>query len=252
MGAASPPVVLTRATADNQMLRHHLQAAGVQVIEIATAAVRPLPVEPDRAAVQRWAQLADALAFSSRHGVAGWLHQFGAASVLRPGLRLAAVGEATAAALVDSGALVYVQAREPATGKSLARALRNVLPTGALVLVVQARVAQGDLTTDLLAGGFDVRQAVVYENCAPADPDPALHAHACAKTIVFAAAPSAVVRLLDWSPAWRLARWVAIGPTTAKALQNAGLHASAISSSTDVAACAAAILHTIASPLDPP
>ncbi|MBM4342283.1 MAG: uroporphyrinogen-III synthase [Deltaproteobacteria bacterium] len=249
MGPACSTVVLTRAPGDNAALAAALRTSGVRVVEVPTARVQPIAVLPDRSAVQAWAGRADALAFASRHGVAHWVEQFGAATLVRGGLRVAAVGEATAHALVEAGAFVHVQARDPATGAGLARALGQVLAPASMVVVVQARLGQRDLAEHLCAAGHDARVAALYENVAPADPDPAVHALAGPQTVVFAAAPSAVARLLAWSEAWRTARWVAIGPTTAQALRDRALRPAAVAEQPTHAACLAAVLATVRAPI---
>lgn len=248
MAAAGPTVVLTRAAADNAPLAALLQQAGATVAQIATAAVRTTAVEPDRQAVQAWLATAELLAFSSRHGVAAFLEHFGAQPLQRRGLKIAAVGESTARALTEAGAFVDVQAREPATGAGLAKAISAVLRVPSLVVAVQPRVAQGDLARELLARGHDVRAAVVYENVPPPAPPPHLHELAGPDAVVFAAAPSAVQRLLAWHDGWRQARWVAIGPTTAAALHATGIEPAAVAASADLSACAAAIWAAAGSP----
>ncbi len=255
MAAARPTVVLTRAPLDNAALAADLAVAGLSVVQVPTAQVRPIAVLPDRAAVVAWVERAAALAFTSRHGVAHWLDQFGKATLVRPGLRIAAVGEATAHSLVDAGAFVHVQAKEPATGAGLARALGQVLAPNSLVVVVQPKLGQRDLAEHLVAAGHDARVACVYENVPPADPEPQVHALASADAVVFAAAPSAVARLLGWSDDWRRARWVAIGPTTAQALGDRGIEPAAIAEHPTHAASLAAILRAVATtnlPLETP
>ncbi len=248
MGPARPTVVLTRAAADNAALAADLTAAGVRVVEVPTAQVQPIGVLPDRAAVAAWAQRADALTFTSRHGVAAWVDQLGKATLVRRGLRIAAVGEATAQALVDAGAFVHVQAKEPATGAGLARALGQVLAPASLVVVVQARIGQRDLAEHLVAAGHDARVACVYENVPPPDPDPAVHSIADPHAVVFAAAPSAVARMLGWCDGWRAARWVAIGPTTAQALRDRAIEPVAVADQPTHAACLAALVAAVRGP----
>ena len=241
MGHPIATVVLTRSSADNAPLAAILRANGISVLEIATAALRDVPVQPDLEAVRVWLGHARAVAFTSRHGVGSFVRQLGTAILHRPGLAVAAVGEATAQALRDHGVFVAVQVPEPATGRQLAKAIAATLPATSTVVVVQARHSQRDLPTDLLAQGYDVRQAVVYENAVPPEPDPAVHAYASPHAVVYVAAPSAVARLLQWSSAWRNARWVAIGPTTAAALAGNGLTAAAVCARPDLTTVAATL-----------
>lgn len=226
-------VALTRSAEDNQPLLQRLTAAGIAALEWPAAAFVDVPVEPDRQAVEHWLELARAVTFTSRHGVAAWLRQLGAAGLQRPGLVIGAVGEGTADALRSCGVHVGVVAREPSTGATLAQLLADQLLPHKTVLVVQGRFARRELAEGLAHRGLDVRVATVYEN-AVADPpaiDPAL---LDASTLIYAAAPSAVARMLQWYPASRQCRWAAIGATTAQALADQGIQAAVICPAPDV------------------
>jgi len=232
LGVSAPTVVLTRAAQDNAALRQALQASGVAVVEVPTAQIRTIAAEPDAESVAAWAAWAHAIAFTSRNAVASFVEQFGAAPLQRLGVVVGAVGESTAAALQAHGITAGVVAREPSTGAELARLLAGALLPHKMVLIAQARFARRDLADGLAHAGHDVRVATVYENAVP---DPPVLAENLApifylpETLIFAAAPSAVARLTQWLPHSRGCRWVAIGPTTAHALQEAGIAAAAVS-----------------------
>ena len=68
------------------------------------------------------------------------------------------------------------------------------------------------------------------------------------QTLVYAAAPSAVARLLQWFPQARQCQWAAIGPTTAQALADEGLQAVAISPLPDLASVGQTLLSALAAP----
>ncbi len=226
-------VALTRSTEDNQPLLNALKGSGIEVHEWPSAAFVDVPVEPDRQAVEHWLELARAVTFTSRHGVAAWMHQMGADSLKRANLLIGAVGEGTAEALRSRGVEVGVVAREPSTGATLAQLLADNLLPHKTVLVVQGRFARRELAEGLAHRGLDVRIATVYENTV-AEPPPVDAAFLDASTLIYAAAPSAVVRLLQWFPEARRCRWAAIGSTTAQALLDQGLEAAIICPAPDL------------------
>lgn len=236
VGVSASPVVLTRAAQDNAALRQALEADGFAVVEVPTAQIRTIPAEPDAESVAAWAAWAHAIAFASRNAVAGFVEQFGVAPLQRPGVVVGAVGESTAAALQAHGIAAGVVARDPSTGAELAKQLAGVLLPHKMVLIAQARFARRDLADGLAHAGHDVRVATVYENAVP---DPPVLDEKMApifyspETLIFAAAPSAVARLTQWLPHSRGCRWVAIGPTTADALRQAGIEPAAASPGPD-------------------
>lgn len=245
-------IALTRSAQDNQPLRrwlteHAPQGQGLPIAEWPTAAFVDVPVEPDLQAVEHWLTVARAVTFTSRHGAMAWLRQMGAAGLARPGLQLAAVGEGTADALRAAGLAVAIVAQEPSTGAHLAQLVADQLLPHKTVLVVQGRLARRDLSEGLARRGLDVRIATVYANCEPPLPavDPAWLGP---QTLVYAAAPSAVARLLQWFPQARQCQWAAIGPTTAQALVDEGLQALAVSPLPDLAAVGQTLLSALASP----
>lgn len=245
-------VVLTRSPQDNQPLRQWLSdrappGQGIAIAEWPTAAFVDVPVEPDRAAVDHWLTLARAVTFTSRHGAAAWLRQLGAAGLARPGLLLAAVGEGTADTLRAAGLTVAIVAHEPSTGAHLAQLVADQLLPNKTVLVVQGRLARRDLSEGLARRNLDVRIATVYANREP--PLPPVHPDWLGPhTLVYAAAPSAVARLLQWFPQARQCQWAAIGPTTAQALADEGLNAVAISPLPDLATVGQTLLSALAAP----
>lgn len=226
-------VALTRSEEDNQPLRQALADQGIEVLQWPAAAFADVPVEPDREAVAHWLQLARAVTFTSRHGVAAWVRQMGTEGLRRAGLVIGAVGEGTAAALRAHGVEVSVVAREPSTGATLAQLIADRLLPHKTVLVVQGRFARRELAEGLGHRGLDVRVATVYEN-AVAEPPPVDPALLDPSTLIYAAAPSAVARLLQWYPEARRCRWAAIGPTTAQALADQGVAAALVCQAPDL------------------
>jgi glutamate-1-semialdehyde 2,1-aminomutase len=238
-------VVLTRSTADNAPLRTRLEARGVSVVELPTAAVRLIAGEPDARTIHGWLERAAAIAFTSRHGVEGFAATCGSGCLLRfqeRGGLVGAVGLATASAVSALGGAADVVAVAPATAATLAELLATRLANraGSLVVAIKGRSARPELSDGLLAAGIAVQSAVVYENAEPAPPTPELAARCAAADAVFVAAPSATDRVLQWVPELRHKAIVAIGPTTAAALAQHHLAAAAIADApTTEAACSA-------------
>jgi uroporphyrinogen-III synthase len=129
------------------------------------------------------------------------------------GAHLAAVGPATARALVDAGGEVALVA-DPATGDALVAALADAAERGAAIGVPQGSSARPHLVRGLREAGFDVRVAVVYDT----------HKRPWGGTLpvdaVVLASPSAVAELPQ--EVGERAVVVAIGPTTAEAAAQRG------------------------------
>lgn len=248
MGSSRRIVVLTRATQDNAALKERLQAQGFEVIEAPTAQIVDVPAEPDLESVATWATWAHAFAFSSRPGVAAYVRQIGAASLQRTGTVIGAVGESTAKALRELGVAVHVVAESPSTGAELAHRLADALLPRRTVVVVQGRWARRELAEGLAQRGHDVRVATVYENLVPDPPLVDIRLLASPQTVMYAAAPSAVARLLHWFPETAACQWVAIGPTTAAALHERGIAPAAVSPTPDLDATAATLTTLLLGP----
>lgn len=260
MGHARPTVVLTRSSDDNAPLRERLEALGIAVIELPTAALVDLPPQPDAATCLAQCAQAQVVAFTSRHGVDAWCRQLGAQSLqdaVQRGASVAAVGKGTASALERWGIAVGIQAKDPTTGAQLAQTIGDHLmrlPTHrssadkpARTLAVQGRQARPELVQGLRDRGLPVDTAVVYENAPPAPPTPEL-AVACAQAdAVYLAAPSAADRVLAWVPQLREVPLVVIGPTTAtELLERHGLTAAAVAASATVDAAVQALQQVLA------
>ncbi|HEX2065803.1 MAG TPA: uroporphyrinogen-III synthase, partial [Candidatus Thermoplasmatota archaeon] len=146
------------------------------------------------------------------------------AQMPRP-VRIAAVGSATALALRREGLPVHAVSRN-ATGEGLASAIASFPTAPGPVLVPQAQEPLGDLEAGLHRRGWTVLRWPVYATRAAAPPPP-LPAGAAAAVL---ASPSAAQAL--GAAAFRAPpglRLVAIGPSTARAMREAGLpvHATA-------------------------
>jgi uroporphyrinogen-III synthase len=129
-----------------------------------------------------------------------------------------AVGEATAAALAEAGWTADLVA-DPPLGEELARLLQAKLEAGARIATVRGNLRAGRMDAILAEAGFELVPVEVYENAAPEVPG--LEPFAVAA--VFAASPSAARRLLAANPWMAGVDFVAIGPTTAAALEGLGV-----------------------------
>jgi uroporphyrinogen III methyltransferase/synthase len=162
-------VLVTRPRAQAGALVDALRAEGAVPILLPTIAIRPADdLRPVDAAIARLADYAW-LAFTSANGVeAFWdrLRALGAA--VPPGVRIAAVGTATARALAERGAAVdfipdeFVGARLGATLPDIA---------GRRVLLARAALGREEMADALAARGALVDDVVVYDTI-PAAPDP--------------------------------------------------------------------------------
>lgn len=198
----SPCILLTRESQDNAALAKALRDGGVPVREIPCVETHfVIPKMPP--------PVADAIAFASRRSVHGYI----AAQYPFPSV-VAAVGEVTADALRQAGHPPSIIAK-PATAEALAVALARGLSASSRVLVPHGN-QRGSLSDSLVRVGLNPTGLVVYENREPAMPalDP------CAVAAVFVAAPSAVERILRHYPWLRNRPFLAIGPTTQRALQS--------------------------------
>lgn len=210
--SSSPFVVLTRELEDNLPLARALTERGVPVRELPCLRTRYLePVHVPGAVA--------AVAFASRRAVRGF-HQAGLVdAVLRrehPPL-VAAVGQATRAELESHGVAVELVA-DPPTGRSLAALLHRRLGRDQLLLVPRGELAGGGLEPGLRELGCAFHSLVVYAQEAP-------EAGALAPfpvAAVFVAAPSAAARLIERAPWLKDHPILAIGPTTAEALEALG------------------------------
>ena len=210
----------------------------IQLAETATQ-VDPLDPGPGDRALR---QLGDYgwLVVTSVKGANALLRRLASLGLaLPPRLRVAAVGPATAKALHAAGIEVSVVPEE-ATGSGLASSLRAELTTGSSVLVVRPEGAAGPLVAALAASGVRTDVAPLYRTVASAQAG-ALASDAIGgafQAVVFTA-PSSLDRWLDAAGPRRAllvaalskSARVAIGPTTAAHLAQAGLPADAVASS---------------------
>jgi hydroxymethylbilane synthase len=162
------------------------------------------------------------------------------------GMRVAAVGRATAAAVADAG-LNLTLIPESATAEALAATLRQAMRTGARVLYPRSATGRDVLPNELRAAGFDVLAIDAYRT----RPEPNVDRRVVDRVrrgevdLFTFASPSSVrhvVRLLGPDCAGlNTIPVVCAGPVTAQAAREAGLLVTAVSESPDAAAMSNAI-----------
>jgi uroporphyrinogen-III synthase len=191
--------------------------------------VRPLRAAAEQLHRYRWVM------FASPSGVHGFLEVVREAGTLDrlKRVKLAAVGTATAFALESHGLIVSAQADKP-TGLGLFEAVRADLQAGDEVLLPAAQDGRRELEESLLDAGAHVTRVAAYQSVSqpiPGDvleglranpPQAALFASPRTLDAFFTAAPDDAARILE------TAHVVAIGPTTAAALQARGVSVAAV------------------------
>jgi uroporphyrinogen-III synthase len=238
-------VVVTRAEHQAEALAAALAAAGATVERLPLLAVLPPEdSEPLAAAARRLADYSW-VAFTSANAVQALLP-------LLPdgwpsGVAAAAVGDATARALVESGVSPALVAARP-QAEGLAAELLPRLSPGDRVLLPQAADARAELAAGLRAPGIAVTTVQAYRKALPPDaPEQmaALFGSGPLGWVTFSS-PSAVrsfALLLepDWIERRRTLRAASIGPVTTEALRTLGVRAAAEADGASDAALVAAI-----------
>jgi uroporphyrinogen-III synthase len=135
------------------------------------------------------------------------------------------------------------------TGEGLGQELASELK-GKRVLVPRSDRANGRFSSALRAAGAEVTEFVAYRTAAPKIVDEAIlrRVRSGEADVVIFASPSAFHNLVAWIPANELAdlskriQFTAIGPTTARALREAGVQVAIESSDASSSALANAIV----------
>jgi uroporphyrinogen-III synthase len=162
------------------------------------------------------------------------------------GVRVAAVGRATAAAVADAG-LNLTLIPQFATADALAATLRQTMRAGARVLYPRSAMSRDVLLNELRAAGFDVLAIAAYRTV----PEPNVDQRVLQRVqrgdvdLITFASPSSVrhvVALLGSDCVGLNAiPVVCAGPVTARAAREAGLLVTAVSESPDTATMTDAI-----------
>lgn len=217
---AGRTVAVTRAREQASGLAARLRALGAEVLE--TPVIRIVPLDPPAPDPSRY----DLICLTSPNGVRLLFERLATAGLdarALHGVRVAAIGPATARALRDHGVIADVLP-ERAVAESLVEALGDVPVTRALV--ARPRVARDVLPDALRARGAEVDVLELYETVAEQLSPELLDATRNADYVTFTSA-STVRNLLQATggPAalGDATRLVSIGPVTSAELREHGL-----------------------------
>jgi uroporphyrinogen III methyltransferase / synthase len=231
---AGKRVVVTRAPEQAGELAEALKGLGAEVLLLpAVEFLWPEDMSALDAAIARLADFGWIL-FTSQNAVRFFAKRLkadaepGGAAVSVAKLRAAAVGAATAEAARAEGFHVDYVAKNH-TGEALARELESEL-RGKRVLLPRSDGADDRLPIALREAGAEVSEVVAYRTTAPKAPDPGAleRVRSGEMDAIILASPSAFHNLCSWIPMAELAalsrrvQFAAIGPTTARALREAG------------------------------
>jgi uroporphyrinogen-III synthase len=215
--------VVTRAAEQASRLVATLAHRGALVVEVPTIVVMD-PSDGGAALRDAVAHLDryDWVVLTSTNGVARFLEAAG--DSVRDGVQIAVVGPGTAGALRSAGV-------EPALvpDRFVAEALLDAFPAGpGRALLPQASVARPVLADGLRAAGWDVDAVVAYRTL-PAQPGPAVLERAAAADAITFTSGSTVTGYVAAAGTEAVPPVVVcIGPVTAAAATEAGLHVTAV------------------------
>lgn len=220
-------ILVTRAADDAARWAARLTAVGAQPLTLPCLVCEPIGDEATVHRLRDAIAAADWLLLTSARGAQAVAQLLRGVTPLPVGLRIAAVGPATARAATTHLGRVDLVAREnTAIGLAgqLAAALREPASTGQVRAVIAAAATGSDDAAALLsAAGLAVTQVAVYRTV----PAPAARTKrdlaADGVEIVLLASPSAVTGLLRLAVLPASARVITIGPTTSTAATAAGL-----------------------------
>lgn len=220
-------ILLTRERAENGPLVRALKSRGAQPVVL--PAIETVAHEPENGpeVLRSWNRLRW-VAFASKNGARffrAWLDA--SRRPLPPHILVAAVGPGTAAACVEAG-FPPQTVPDTFTGADLgAHLVGREAPCP--ILLPRGIGGREELAGALAAAGWEVFTLAVYQTrrAAPA-PEAVAELEAGVDAAVFAS-PSAVKSLVEQLPlrarrALQEAKLVPIGPTTAAALEAAGMH----------------------------
>jgi len=222
-------IVVTRATDQAPELSGRLRELGAEVLEVPAVRIARLDLDPLRAVLSELGAY-NWIVFTSRNGVAVFWEQLlasGRDARALAGIRIAAVGAATAGALLEHGIAVDV-IPERFVAEGLLDALRDRGDlSGATVLHVGAEGARDVLRAGIEEMGATVTLLPVYRSVPQAEGAENLRAaleHGAVELVTLTSA-SAVAGLVDavGPDAASGAPAASIGPITSEAARAAGL-----------------------------
>ena len=219
-------VLVTRARSQSGALINQLQQRGATVVELPAIEIAPADPEPLDAAVRRLRDY-DWVVFTSANGVSAFIDRLWTVAQDvedTSGVRIAAVGDATATRLREAGLSAdLVPNRFIAESVVVEMAAQGI--DGRRILLPQAEIARDTVAEGLRQAGAIVDVVVAYRTILPDghDPDEVLQLIAGVDIVTFAS-PSSVRNVLTMARGWLAdVPIVCIGPVTADAAREAGL-----------------------------
>jgi uroporphyrinogen III methyltransferase / synthase len=245
-------IVLTRAPEESADLVRALESLGAEVILLPTVAFAPPKDWQKLDDKLRRLDAFDAILFLSKNAVRYIFERCAQLGIKcemvgSPNRFIAAVGPATAQALTEKGLRVNYVAKNH-TGESLVRELGQSL-AGRRVLLPRSDRGDDRVATALREIGATVTEVIAYRTAAPAALDPAILARVRGGEVdaVVFASPSAFHNLRDSVGPEKIAQlsarvqFVAIGPTTARAIRESGARVAIEAEEASAASLAAAL-----------
>ncbi len=253
---ALKPVVVTRAESADGPLGRELKSLGLAVLVWPAVSIEAADTRALEEALERIDDF-DWIAFASRHAVAAVTRIRRAAP---RGIRVAAVGRATAAVLREQGWPVDLVPGDSGAAALVSAFAASGDARGARILYPASSRALPTLAAGLTQLGAEVRTVEAYRTAS----GPSLDLETCREWIerqgigaVTFASPSAVAELedalgpADFSRLLEGAAAVAIGPTTARALSERG-HTPVLAESATLRGLAITTLHALRAPRGDP
>lgn len=251
---AAPPlagkhVLVTRAGEQAKSMTARLENLGATVVWVPTIAIVPVDSAPLDAAIARF-DCYDWMVFTSANAVSVFVDRLSAASVTLnafDGVRVCAIGSATAHRLRESGIAVDLIPQQ-FIAESIVVELVALGMAGKRILLPQADIARKTIANGLRKAGATVDVVVAYRTQVPdgVDSDTIRRTLADIDIAIFAS-PSAVRNLMTLAggvvPEMQI---VCIGPVTASAARALGLTVAAVADEFSADGLIDAVLHVVA------
>lgn len=246
---AGKTVIVTRTREQSSQLAEMLRRAGAEVIEMPTIKIAPPedfgPLDEAVGHLDRY----DWIVLTSPNGAESFMSRVAAAGLdsrALAGVKIAAVGPATAEKLAGFGLRADLTPKTEYTTAALASELKECLHTGNTVLLARSNIAPPGLADELQAAGAKVDEVCAYRTlCPDALPEETLAAMRGGKVDIVTFTSSSTVenfiKLLKKAEPYDFSRIInnvkkaAIGPVTAQALTVAGFTADAVAAECTVA-----------------
>ncbi|HPS53535.1 MAG TPA: uroporphyrinogen-III synthase, partial [Phycisphaerae bacterium] len=253
---AGKTVLVTRPLKQSVPLAGMLRRSGAEVIETPTIEIAPPEnFSPLDAAIEHLASY-DWLVFTSPNGVIFFMSRLAVAGLdarALAGVKIAAVGPATAGKLADFGLLADLTPKCNYTTAGLAADLKLRLTPGNTVLLARSDIAPPDLKNALEPAAAKVDEVCAYCTRCPAElPPDAINAlrqgHVDIITFTSSSTAENFVKLLKKAEPQAFLRIInnikkaAIGPVTAMKLQELGFPADVVAAECSVAGLVAALV----------